>query len=101
VLVVVEAGALGSCGSVVVLLLVVAECSTDVLDDGGGLAGGGLFDGSTFTTGAGAGLCWQAPKVNPSAARVRTGIIPYVCFFIVKGSFGYADQFRSGAPAKF
>ncbi len=74
VLVVVEAAS-GSCGSVVVLLLVVAECSTAVVEEGV-LAGGGLFDGSTFTTGAGAGLCWQAPNVNPSAAKVRTGIIP-------------------------
>jgi hypothetical protein len=75
VLVVVEAAS-GSCGSVVVLLLVVAECSTDVVEEGEGLAGGGLFDGSTFTTGAGAGLCWHAPRVNPSAIRLRTGTIP-------------------------
>jgi hypothetical protein len=75
VLVVVEAGASASCGSVVVLLLVVAECSTDVVEDGGGLAGGALL-GSTFTTGAGAGLCWHAPKLNPIAAKARTGIIP-------------------------
>ena len=75
VLVVVDA-ALGSFGSVVVLLeLVVALCSTVVL--GAGVSGGGgLFEGCTFTTGAGAGLCWQAPKVSPSAAKVRTGMIP-------------------------
>jgi hypothetical protein len=75
VLVVVEAGAFGSCGSVVVLLLVVAECSTDAVEDCGVLAGDALF-GSTFTTGAGAGLCWHAPKLNPSATKVRTGTIP-------------------------
>jgi hypothetical protein len=76
VLVVVEAGELGLFGSVVVLLvLVVAVCSTVVLGGGAGLSGGALA-GWTFTTGAGAGLCWQAPRVNPSAARVRTGIIP-------------------------
>jgi hypothetical protein len=74
VLVVVEAGASGSCGSVVVLLLVVAECSTDALVEDG-VDAGALF-GSTFTTGAGAGLCWQAPRVNPSAAKAITGIIP-------------------------
>jgi hypothetical protein len=80
VLVVVEAGASGLFGSVdVVLVLVVAVCSTEVL----GLGDGALLDGCTLTTGAGAGLCWHAPRVKPTAARVRTGIIPYVGLFFI------------------